>query len=136
MIEIRQLVKRYGAKTAVDGRLRCPAWVVTGFLGPNGAGKSTTMRLIVGLDACQAGVSQDLSGVLGDPAAEMEGDARVSPEPDAGCLCQDAAVAVDLGRPWSAVGEGVGQVAEVRKTGQPISVRQAARSSVSRGPVR
>jgi ABC-2 type transport system ATP-binding protein len=28
---------------------------VTGFVGPNGAGKSTTMRLVLGLDAPNAG---------------------------------------------------------------------------------
>src|SRR5439155_9775537 len=28
---------------------------VTGFVGPNGAGKSTTMRVILGLDAADAG---------------------------------------------------------------------------------
>jgi ABC-type branched-subunit amino acid transport system ATPase component len=56
MIEIRRLVKRYGAKTAVDGLdFTVEAGVVTGFLGPNGAGKSTTMRLIVGLDAPTSG---------------------------------------------------------------------------------
>jgi ABC-2 type transport system ATP-binding protein len=30
---------------------------VTGFVGPNGAGKSTTMRVILGLDAVQAGTA-------------------------------------------------------------------------------
>jgi ABC-2 type transport system ATP-binding protein len=56
VIEIRQLVKRYGAKTAVDGLdFTVQPGVVTGFLGPNGAGKSTTMRLIVGLDAPTSG---------------------------------------------------------------------------------
>jgi ABC-2 type transport system ATP-binding protein len=56
MIEIRQLVKRYGAKTAVDGLdFTVKPGVVTGFLGPNGAGKSTTMRLILGLDAPTSG---------------------------------------------------------------------------------
>jgi ABC-2 type transport system ATP-binding protein len=56
VIEIRQLVKRYGAKTALDGLdFTVRPGVVTGFLGPNGAGKSTTMRLIVGLDAPTSG---------------------------------------------------------------------------------
>ena len=56
MIEIRQLVKQYGDKTAVDGLdFTVKPGVVTGFLGPNGAGKSTTMRLIVGLDAPTTG---------------------------------------------------------------------------------
>ena len=30
---------------------------VTGFVGPNGAGKSTTMRVVVGLDAPDAGTA-------------------------------------------------------------------------------
>jgi ABC-2 type transport system ATP-binding protein len=56
MIQVHELVKRYGAKTAVDGLdFTIRPGVVTGFLGPNGAGKSTTMRVIVGLDAPTSG---------------------------------------------------------------------------------
>jgi ABC-2 type transport system ATP-binding protein len=56
MIEIHQLVKRYGDKTAVDGLdFTVRPGVVTGFLGPNGAGKSTTMRMVIGLDAPTSG---------------------------------------------------------------------------------
>jgi ABC-2 type transport system ATP-binding protein len=56
MIEARQLTKRYGGKTAVDGvDFTVRPGAVTGFLGPNGAGKSTTMRMIIGLDAPTAG---------------------------------------------------------------------------------
>jgi ABC-2 type transport system ATP-binding protein len=56
MIEIDDLTKRYGDKTAVD-RLSfvVEPGVVTGFLGPNGAGKSTTMRMIAGLDQPTSG---------------------------------------------------------------------------------
>jgi ABC-2 type transport system ATP-binding protein len=56
MIEARGLVKRYGATVAVD-RLSFDVrpGTVTGFLGPNGSGKSTTMRLVLGLDAPDAG---------------------------------------------------------------------------------
>jgi ABC-type multidrug transport system ATPase subunit len=51
MIQIRDLTKTYGDKTAVDHlTVTVRPGVVTGFLGPNGAGKSTTMRTIVGLD--------------------------------------------------------------------------------------
>ncbi len=49
MIEVKNLVKNYGAKRAVDGvsfRVNCGD--ILGFLGPNGAGKSTTMRMIAG----------------------------------------------------------------------------------------
>ena len=56
MIEIDDLTKRYGDKTAVDGlSFVVEPGVVTGFLGPNGAGKSTTMRMIAGLDRPTSG---------------------------------------------------------------------------------
>lgn len=56
MIEVRELTKRYGEVTAVDGiSFTVRPGVVTGFLGPNGAGKSTTMRLILGLDRPTSG---------------------------------------------------------------------------------
>ncbi len=50
MIEIRDLVKRYGTFTAVDGvSLDVQPGEIHGFLGPNGAGKTTTIRMIAGL---------------------------------------------------------------------------------------
>ncbi|MFG3024353.1 ATP-binding cassette domain-containing protein [Streptomyces sp. NPDC048254] len=56
MIDARQLTKKYGEKTAVDGlEFVVKPGTVTGFLGPNGAGKSTTMRMVVGLDAPTSG---------------------------------------------------------------------------------
>src|SRR5579863_360102 len=56
MIEAAGLTKRYGAAVAVqDLSFTISPGQVTGFLGPNGAGKSTTMRLILGLDAPDAG---------------------------------------------------------------------------------
>ncbi|HYT80094.1 MAG TPA: ATP-binding cassette domain-containing protein [Actinomycetota bacterium] len=56
MIQVQALIKRYGQTTAVDGlTFEVRPGRVTGFLGPNGAGKSTTMRVIIGLDAPDAG---------------------------------------------------------------------------------
>ncbi|MDT0441300.1 ABC transporter ATP-binding protein [Streptomyces johnsoniae] len=56
MIELSELTKRYGGKTAVEGlTFAVRPGVVTGFLGPNGAGKSTTMRMILGLDRPTSG---------------------------------------------------------------------------------
>jgi ABC-2 type transport system ATP-binding protein len=56
VIEARGLTKRYGSAVAVDGlSFDVRPGMVTGFLGPNGSGKSTTMRLILGLDAPDAG---------------------------------------------------------------------------------
>ena len=50
MIAIHDLVKRYGAFTAVDGvTLEVGRGEIHGFLGPNGAGKTTTIRIIAGL---------------------------------------------------------------------------------------
>jgi ABC-2 type transport system ATP-binding protein len=58
MIEVRGLVKQYGAKIAVnDLSFDVEPGHVTGFLGPNGAGKTTTMRLILGLDYPDAGTA-------------------------------------------------------------------------------
>ncbi len=55
-IEVRGLTKRYRATLAVDAlSFSVRPGAVTGFLGPNGAGKSTTMRMILGLDAPDAG---------------------------------------------------------------------------------
>jgi ABC-2 type transport system ATP-binding protein len=56
MIQVRGLTKRYGPTLAVDAlSFDVRQGAVTGFLGPNGAGKSTTMRMILGLDAPDAG---------------------------------------------------------------------------------
>jgi len=50
MIRVEDLVKRYGAFTAVDGvSLDVAPGEIHGFLGPNGAGKTTTIRMIAGL---------------------------------------------------------------------------------------
>ncbi|MCU0465708.1 MAG: ABC transporter ATP-binding protein [Anaerolineae bacterium] len=50
MIETRELSKRFGKFTAVDGlSLEVPAGSIYGFLGPNGAGKTTTMRMLTTL---------------------------------------------------------------------------------------
>ncbi|MDD6207880.1 MAG: ATP-binding cassette domain-containing protein [Clostridiales bacterium] len=49
MIEVKDLVKRYGNHTAVDHlSFTVEDGQILGFLGPNGAGKSTTMNIITG----------------------------------------------------------------------------------------
>src|SRR6202790_715051 len=55
-IEVAGLRKRFGRTLALDGMtFTVSPGQVTGFIGPNGAGKSTTMRVILGLDAPDAG---------------------------------------------------------------------------------
>ena len=56
MIEARQLTKRFGGRTAIDGvTFRVARGEVTGLLGPNGAGKSTTFRILAGIFPPDAG---------------------------------------------------------------------------------
>ena len=50
IIETRDLVKRYGKFTAVNGlSVEVPDGAIYGFVGPNGAGKTTTMRVLTTL---------------------------------------------------------------------------------------
>ncbi|HEY7012998.1 MAG TPA: ATP-binding cassette domain-containing protein [Streptosporangiaceae bacterium] len=57
-IEVSGLRKRFGPAVALAGMtFTVPPGQVTGFVGPNGAGKSTTMRVILGLDAPDAGTA-------------------------------------------------------------------------------
>jgi lipopolysaccharide export system ATP-binding protein len=49
LLEIQNIVKRYGARTVVDGvSLQVQTGAVVGLLGPNGAGKTTTFYSIAG----------------------------------------------------------------------------------------
>ncbi|QNP73375.1 ABC transporter ATP-binding protein [Streptomyces roseirectus] len=48
VVQVRGLVKRYGAKTAVDGLDVVTGDGVTAVLGPNGAGKTTTVEVCEG----------------------------------------------------------------------------------------
>ncbi len=57
-ISVSGLRKRFGSTVALDGMsFTVGPGQVTGFVGPNGAGKSTTMRVILGLDAAEAGTA-------------------------------------------------------------------------------
>src|SRR5216684_1451154 len=50
MIELSEVTKTFGAKTAVDRlSLRIEAGELFAFLGPNGAGKTTTIKMMCGL---------------------------------------------------------------------------------------
>jgi ABC-2 type transport system ATP-binding protein len=56
MLEVRALVKRYPAVTAVDGvSFRVPAGTCFGLLGPNGAGKTTTIEIMEGILGATSG---------------------------------------------------------------------------------
>lgn len=69
MIEVKNLTKRYGKHTAVDGlSFSIDKGKIYGFLGPNGAGKSTTMNIITGyLAATEGSVVIDGADILKEP---------------------------------------------------------------------
>ncbi|HEY5079384.1 MAG TPA: ATP-binding cassette domain-containing protein [Opitutaceae bacterium] len=71
MIEVKALVKTYGAKRAVDGvSFEVKRGDILGFLGPNGAGKSTTMKMITGFVRPDSGTALvDGIDVAEDPVA-------------------------------------------------------------------
>ena len=68
VIEARDLTKRYGAATAVDGvSFTIAPGEIFGLLGPNGAGKTTTILMLLGLTDISGGQAR----VLGhDPQRE------------------------------------------------------------------
>lgn len=56
LIQVENLVKRYGSHTAVDHlTFHVKKGQIYGFLGPNGAGKSTTMNIMTGYLAATEG---------------------------------------------------------------------------------
>ena len=83
-IEVAGLRKRFGPATALDGMtFTVEPGQVTGFVGPNGAGKSTTMRVILGLDAADAGTAT----IGGQPYAALRRPLRhIGALLDAGAL--------------------------------------------------
>ncbi len=68
-IETTGLVKRYGARRALDGlTLAVPRFAVLGLIGPNGAGKTTWMMSVAGFLHLSAGSVNLLGGGPFDPA--------------------------------------------------------------------
>ena len=69
MIEVKELVKKYGSHLAVDHfSFTLESGKIYGFLGPDGAGKSTTMNIMTGyLGATQGSVLIDGHDILKEP---------------------------------------------------------------------
>ncbi|MFF1546345.1 ABC transporter ATP-binding protein [Streptomyces sp. NPDC058291] len=125
MIEVSELTKRYGGKTAVDQlSFTVRPGRVTGFLGPNGAGKSTTLRMILGLDAPTSGTA----AVSGVPfRSHPRGLRHVGALLDAGQVhggrsaeAHLAALARSNGIPRRRVGEVLGEVGLSEAAGRRV----------------
>jgi len=71
LVEVKDLTKRFGKLTAVDGvHFSIPAGEAFGLLGPNGAGKTTTVSMMCGLVVPSGGdVVIDGHSILRDPMA-------------------------------------------------------------------
>ena len=71
MLEVKNLVKRYGSKYAVDNiSFTVERGEILGFLGPKVARKSTTMNIITGyLSSTEGTVTIDGYEILEDPIA-------------------------------------------------------------------
>ncbi len=80
-VEIRDLVKRYGRTTAIDGlTLSAARGAVTAILGPNGAGKTSTIEICEGFRRADGGTVR----VLGLDPSRPELRARVGVMPQSG----------------------------------------------------
>jgi ABC-2 type transport system ATP-binding protein len=107
MIVLRNLVKRYGAVTAVDGLdLEIRPGEVVALLGPNGAGKSTTIDLLLGL----ARPDEGSATLFGLPPATAIARGMV------GALLQSGGLLPDL-----TVGEIVELTASLHTDHRPVS---------------
>jgi ABC-type multidrug transport system ATPase subunit len=71
-IDVRDLVKRFGTRTVIDGlTLRVDEGEVCGFLGGNGSGKTTTIRMLCGLLRPDSGGGTCLGLDLLEQAAQI-----------------------------------------------------------------
>ncbi|MEU6772358.1 ATP-binding cassette domain-containing protein [Streptomyces sp. NPDC046759] len=125
MIEVNELTKRYGDRTAVD-RLTFTVRPgrVTGFLGPNGAGKTTTLRTVLGLDSPDGGTAR-VGGV--DFRSHPRGLRHVGALLDAGQVHGGRSAAAQLSALARSNGIPPRRVAEVL---EEVGLAQAARRRI------
>lgn len=74
MIEVKNLVKRYGNRNVVDDlSFTVEKGQIVGFLGPNGAGKSTTMNIVTGyISATEGSVKVNGFDIYDEPEKVKE----------------------------------------------------------------
>src|SRR6476620_10463598 len=81
MIEVVDLVKKYGDFTAVHGlTFSVPRGQILGLLGPNGAGKSTTMKILSCFMPATSGQAKVAGFDVFDDAMEVKKKVGYLPE--------------------------------------------------------
>lgn len=117
MIEVRDLVVRYGSATALDGvSLTVAAGEKVALVGPNGAGKSTLVNT--------------LSGIIGPASGTVDIDARLAQVPEGRQLFADLTVEDNLRLgAWSGGDRDPARVYEVLPALSELRRRQAGRLS-------
>ncbi len=89
VLDARDLVRRYGDLTAVDGvSFRIEPGETYGLLGPNGAGKTTTISMVAGLISAHAG-SVTVAG-------QVMGPSKVAVKRHIGLVPQELAIYPEL----------------------------------------
>jgi ABC-2 type transport system ATP-binding protein len=97
VIETRNLIRKFGDVTAVDGlTLTIAEGEVFGLLGPNGAGKTTTIRMLAGLIGKTGGEAWVAGCRVGDPAAARKLRSLVGLMPEEAGLYPDLSAARTL----------------------------------------
>lgn len=82
-IKLRNVVKKFGPITAVDGLdLDVPHGKCIGLLGPNGAGKSTTMKMLTAQVIANSGEIEVLGYNLPDDSKQARAEMGVAPQLD------------------------------------------------------
>src|SRR3954468_7940657 len=91
LLAVRDLTKRYGAATVVDGlSFQIAPGECLGVIGPNGAGKTTTIRMCLGLTEPDSGEIRALGGTMPRDALAIKAQLGVvsqfdSLDPDFSC---------------------------------------------------
>lgn len=81
IIEVKNLVKKYSEKTAVDHLdLQIKEGIIYGLLGPNGAGKSTTINCMLGLLKSNEGSIKILGEEMNSNNLKLKANIGVIPQ--------------------------------------------------------
>ena len=80
-IEVRELVKRYADKLALDYlNMNVRTGEIYGLLGPNGSGKTTAINCILGLLTYDSGQIRAFGGKMGPTAYDLKRRIGVVPQ--------------------------------------------------------